>query len=249
MHFNPKKCTVMHLSVRGNTPPHPYYLAGEELERVREHKYLGVTIADNLSWNSHIDNSCNKASQILGLLRRTLKKCSIHTKSIAYQALVRPHLEYATPAWDPHTKANIDKLEKVQRRAARFVLNNYTYPPAPNSSVTAMLASLEWQPLHTRRTVTRLTLFYRIVHETIAIPNHMLIPGYRRTRITHPYKYLHMQCRVNQLKYSFLPRTIIEWNDLPPPIVLLPSSDSFKLGVMSHLAGSPGYYYAHPAPN
>ena len=174
---------------------------------------LGVTIADNLSGNSHIDNSCNKASQILGLLRRNLKKCSIRTKSIAYQALARPHLEYATPAWDPHTKSNIDKLEKVQRRAARFVLNNYTYPPAPSSSVTAMLASLEWQPLHTRRTVTRLTLFYKMVHETIAIPNHMLTPGYRRTRTTHPHKYLQMQCRINQLKYSFLPRTIIEWNN------------------------------------
>jgi ribonuclease P/MRP protein subunit RPP40 len=248
MHFNPKKCTTMHISTRGNSPPYKYHLAGEQLETVREHKYLGITIADNLNWNAHIDNSCRKASQIFSLLRRNLKGCSIHTKATAFQSLVRPYLEYAVPAWDPHTKTNIDKLEKVQRRAARFTLNNYSYPPAPNSSVTTMLANLGWQPLHTRRTVTRLTFLYKIVHQTIAIPNH-LTPAYRNTRANHPYKFLHMQCRINQFKYSFFPRTLIEWNRLPSAIVLLPSSESFKTGVASHYLGAPGFSYTCPAPN
>ena len=31
-----------------------------------------------------------------------------------YVYLVRPHLEYAAPVWDPHLQKDIDKLESVQ---------------------------------------------------------------------------------------------------------------------------------------
>jgi hypothetical protein len=101
MHFNPKKCTVMHISAKGNCHPHPYFMDGVQLETVQEHRYLGVTLTSTLSWNSHVDAQCSKAGRILGLLRRNLGKCSMHTKSVAYQALVRPHLEYSASAWDP----------------------------------------------------------------------------------------------------------------------------------------------------
>ena len=247
MHFNPKKCTIMHLTLRNTPQQYPQYtLANEPLETVKEHKYLGVTISDNLNWNTHIRNCCNRASQILNLLRRNLKQCSTKTKTLAYQSLVRPHLEYATTAWDPHTQTNIDRLERIQRRAARFVLNNYNYPPSPNSSVTTMLSNLQWHPLHTRRTITRLTLFHRIVYQTVCIPNHFLTLAYRNTRANHPYKYLHLPCRINQYKYSFFPRTIVEWNKLPCTIVTLPSTDSFKTQLAAHLTGTQGYYYALP---
>jgi hypothetical protein len=42
--------------------------------------------------------------------------------------------------WDPHTQANINKVESIQRRAARFVTNNYD----PRASVTTLLQDLNW---------------------------------------------------------------------------------------------------------
>ena len=45
----------------------------------------------------------------------------IEAKNLAYLSLVRPHLEYAAAAWDPYIAKDIQQLERVQRRAARFV--------------------------------------------------------------------------------------------------------------------------------
>ena len=52
--------------------------------------------------------------------------------------MVCPILEYASSVWDPHTTVNIQKLESVQRRIARFCL----YDHSRYSSVTNMLLSL-----------------------------------------------------------------------------------------------------------
>ena len=86
--------------------------------------YLGISIADNLSWNEHCDTIFKKANSTLGLLRRILSGCTPEVKNAAYLTLVRPKLEYASSAWNPHTQRNIDKIEMVQRRAARFVYND-----------------------------------------------------------------------------------------------------------------------------
>ena len=42
-----------------------------------------------------------------------------------HTSLVRPLLEYATPAWNPYRAKDINKLEMVQRRAARFAKSDY----------------------------------------------------------------------------------------------------------------------------
>ena len=47
--------------------------------------------------------------------------CSSDAKNRAYIALVRPHLEYSSPVWSPHQRNFNDAIEKVQKRAARWV--------------------------------------------------------------------------------------------------------------------------------
>ena len=52
-------------------------------------------------------------------------------------------MEYCSAVRDPYEKGDTETLEKVQRRAARFVKGNYRQ----QSSVTQMIKELGWQSL------------------------------------------------------------------------------------------------------
>ena len=62
--------------------------------------------------------------------------------------MVRPVLEYASSVWDPTLQSDIQKLEKVQRSAARYIFNNYKMTPG---TVTSLLDKLQWDSLEDRR--------------------------------------------------------------------------------------------------
>jgi len=80
--------------------------------------------------------------------------------------MVRPHLEYASAAWDPFTARDITQLAKVQRQSACFTKNNYKW----SQSVSHLTSELGWQPLDQRRRNARLTLFYKSIHGANSIP-------------------------------------------------------------------------------
>lgn len=62
---------------------------------------------------------------VLGVERRNLYTCPKSVKETAYKTLFRPTLEYGSAAWDPYYEKDIHKLQRVQRKAARFFACNY----------------------------------------------------------------------------------------------------------------------------
>ena len=94
MEFYPQKCCAMHMTRKRKTLEHTYQLHGHDLQRETSVRYLGMTITSDLKWDSHINNTVNKANRVLGFLRRTLKISDVRLKSTAYKALVKPILEY-----------------------------------------------------------------------------------------------------------------------------------------------------------
>ena len=111
MQFNADKCFTIHLTKKRKTAEFNYTLRHHILEVTKDGKYLGVTFSSDLSWNSHINNISAKANRTIGFLRRNIHSC--------------PSIEYASSVWDPYTRNNIQQLEAIQRRAARFVYNNF----------------------------------------------------------------------------------------------------------------------------
>ena len=141
---------------------------------------------------------------------------------------LRPIVEYASTMWDPHTDKNIDKLEMVQRRAARYVLHRHRN----KCSVTNMLQSLNWRSLEDRRKDLRLCMMYKIDRGLVAIRKEQrLIPPKRTTRHSHSRAFQTITCRTEKRKMSFFPRTVRDWNALPPDIPELETLEAFKASV------------------
>ena len=138
MEFHPKKCQVIRVTKARKPQEYYYFLHGHQLEVVESAKYLGVTINNNLNWNTHIRQVTSKANKILGYVKRNLKVNAPKIKEKAYNSMVRPLVEYSAVVCDPHTLTNIDQVEMVQRRAARWTLNRYHN----TSSVSGMLYHL-----------------------------------------------------------------------------------------------------------
>ena len=225
MNFNPSKCHILTISPKKCYNSPTYTLCNQPLKQVDSHPYLGVEIDNKLRWDKHIDNITNKANHVLGLLKRNLSCCPTEVKVTAYKTLVRPILDYASVVWDPHHQCDEDKVEAIQRRAARFCMADYSY----NSSVTNMLNELDWPLLKTRRKHSRLCMLYKINNNLVAIDKDDLIPpNILNTRNKHALNFMVPFAKKNAYKYSFYPRTIKDWNTLPYDTALAPSLNCFK---------------------
>ena len=142
--------------------------------------------------------------------------------------MVRPQLEYASMAWDPHVKTQKESIERVQKKAARFIANEYS---REEGSMTKILRDLESSSLEARRTVARLTFFYKILnsHVDIELPHYATQQKYntRGSDIT-AQKFVQISTVRDAYKYSFYPRTIVEWNSIPSDIRKSKTVESFR---------------------
>ena len=207
-------------------------MAGTVLEHVTEAKYLGVLISDDLEWSQHIDHVTTKSNSVLGLLRRNISMCPIKLREQAYVALIRSRLEYCAPVWDPHYAKDINNLERTQRRAARFVSQQYD----PRASVTDILNDLKWPPLKDRRRDLRLALMFKIVQGKVAIrADDYFTPADTRTRRSHNFKFRTIRSHTEQHRHSFFVRTIPDWNNLPETVVTADTTATF----LSRLRATP----------
>ena len=158
---------------------------GEPLELVPSHPYLGVTLASDMRWSEHCKNISNSATRVLNTVRRTLHPCAPTVKEIAYKALVRPKLEYSSPAWNPYTKRDVSRIEQVQRNAARFVTGDYT-----TQSVSSLISSLGWKSLEQRRRLASIVFFHKVLHSHLKInlPRPMSIPSRNSSHLIQPQR-------------------------------------------------------------
>jgi hypothetical protein len=145
---------------------------------------------------------------------------------MAYQTMVRPSLEYASSVWDPYHQNMKKILEGVQRRAARFVTGNYRdHSPG---SMTHMIHQLQWDTLVVRRRTSRLIMLYKISHGLVDIHAlTYLTPGDNRTRGAR--KNLQLSAGKEVYDNSFFPRTIRDWNNLPPTVRMANSIETFRM--------------------
>ena len=125
MEFHPSKCQYLRITNKREPIKANYIIHNTVLQEFSSAKYLGVTIDNNLNWNDQINNVYKKASFMLSFLERNFNKCPQNVKENLFNALVRPLLEYGCCAWDPYRNKQINKLEMINKRAARFITGNH----------------------------------------------------------------------------------------------------------------------------
>ena len=126
---------------KSTTDPPTYTINGTPIKSVLQHKNLGVTFSSNFNWSAHYNIITTKAYKTLGLIRQTFKTISINIKKQLYIALVRSQLLYCSQLWRPQLIKDITMLERIPRRATKYILNDYT------SSYKSRLQQLNILPL------------------------------------------------------------------------------------------------------
>ena len=119
--------------------------------------------------------------------------------------------------WDIHLMKDINQLEKVQRWAARWISSNYN----PRASVTDILKSLKLDTLEERTRMKRLVFLYKILNHHVAVPVSQMDIGltvatYQPNRGNSTrQRLIALHSRTSELKNSFIPKTVAQWNSLP----------------------------------
>ena len=232
MEFHPSKCKLLRVT-RSRTPPtYDYLINNTPLEKVSSAKYLGVTVSSDLKFNKHISQVRGSAESSLNMLKRNLRIRDSDIKTAAYTTYVRPRAEYAVCAWDPHTKGNIERIEMIQRKAARWVLNK-DGSKYKKASVSNMLDQLKWRSLEQRRVDTRLTMLFKIRNDLVLISSSSLVPNTGILHSAYPHRYVPISKDNADQFNSFFPRTIRQWNRLDSDVALGKCLDTFKRHVSS----------------
>ena len=119
----------------------------QSVKRVKHTKVLGIQIDEHLNWGKHIESIASKISSGIGAIKKAKEFVDRNTLVLIYNALIQPHLDYCCEVWDVIGKTLSDRLQKLQNRAARIIMN------FKNVSGQSLLArnSLGWITLEERR--------------------------------------------------------------------------------------------------
>ena len=149
-------------------------------------------------------------------------------------------MEYEGITWEPYAETNINRLERIQRQAARFVTGDYR--SREEGSVSNMLVKLELKELKERRTSQKLIFLYRVVEGLVPAiePDDYryitakTIANYQATNIVEKQVKNNTKCfdipssKAHQFSNSFFVKTLIDWNHLEDSDVCSTSVESFK---------------------
>ena len=121
----------------------PEIVIGEQtIERVARKEFLGVIVDEKLNWQEQVDTQCKRISKNIALLRRAKTYITTDALVTMYNAFVLPHFTYCSTVWQQGNVTHMDKLYKLQKRAARIITNS-----SYEVRSTDIFKTLHWEPI------------------------------------------------------------------------------------------------------
>ena len=240
--INTSKSNVMLLTTRQMLSHMTYtdlnvYIGNYEILQCNNIKYICDDIDNVLSWDMQTDSISNKLVFIFSKLSSMKPVLPSQMLKYIYTSIIQHKIDYAKSVWGYTTAHNINKVQRLQNRAARILTGNYAYV---NTRGIYLVKTLGLMNVSQRRDYFMIIMMFKSIHG--------LVPTYlcnantmqrdiavRTTRSTinnnvHvPHNYL--ECCKNAIAY----RGPVLWNALPENIKKCESLNSFKRCIKLHI--------------
>ena len=220
--FNVSKCCLLRFPNNCTSPENcTYQLDNDPIASQNFCKDLGIMFSTDLSWSQHYQKITSHAYRQLGLIRRCFSpSIPVEVKKVLYTALVRSHLTYCSQVWRPRYINDFTTLERVQRRATKYILNDFS------TNYRQRLISLELLPLMYFLELLDILFFIKCLKfpdPSFPVLNFVSFSN-TKTRSSSFSKLIHNPCSSRLSQHSYFSRIARLWNTLPPIDTSVPFS-------------------------
>ena len=251
MTFHPDKVKVLPVS-NAHDPDDLfiYTLASKPIDYTACEKDLGINTVTKLTWTEHTNILYSRANQRLGMVKRNCSFISnVNKRKAFYLSQIRSQFEHCPIIWRPASKSSIEKLESIQKRGFKWILQVYT----SFSSIVYYYHTckqLNILPISVRFDLKDLTYFHSIFYglSVVKFPSYLSPFNGSSLRNCHLDK-LSMQSTIHPkapqnlevdmphtgISKSFFYRAHSAWNKLPFDIRKIVSPSLFKKKLIEHL--------------
>ena len=133
---------------------------GTEVEVVRKIKLLGVFLDNSLDWKDQVQAVSLKVSRGLGILKHAKIFLPFSDLTSLYTSIVEPHFRYCCSVWGCAGTTEINRLQKLQNRAARIVTNSSFDTPS-----NQLIEKLGWKTINELIDIESKTMVFKSLNE------------------------------------------------------------------------------------
>ena len=126
---------------------------------IGSNNYLGIQIDSELKWREHVTFAIGKISRAMGMLKYAKKYLPLEIVKNIYTSIVDPHFRNCCSVWGCCGETLLDKLQKLQNRAARIITNS-----SYDASSLPLIGSLGWLTIKEMIEFETATTIYKSLH-------------------------------------------------------------------------------------
>lgn len=217
--FNQEKCKCQRITRKVNAIKQEYTINNKSLVVTKKEKDLGIWITDTLAWSEHTHDRCMKTNKMLGFLRRSsMEITDVKIRRTLYLAIVRSALGYASQVWSPQSIELITRIERIQRRATKYILQ---LPFVCAETYKDRLISLDLLPICYWHEYLDLIFFFKAINNIITVSKEVLPEPIIPSRLTRSsvntgvISFRPRKCKTVTYQRSFFIRVTRTYNSLP----------------------------------